>query len=228
MPKKRNRMYFTLDTQDAIVKYNKSDSYTESNKLYQNHIHKAFDKLAENIINTFKFQYFDVPYQDVKHEVVAFLIEKMPKYTEGKGKAFSYFSIVAKNYLILHNNNNYKKLKQKAPVTVLDTHRDVTSEEWRRNAREERRDFMELFIEYCTNHHDKLVTKQRDKKILFALLEIFRTRDNIENFNKKALYIMIREMTDVKTGYITRVVNIIKSRYLELYKSYTNRGTISK
>ena len=65
-----------------------------------------------------------------------------------------------------------------------------------------------------------------DKKILFALLEIFRTRDNIENFNKKALYIMIREMTNVKTGYITRIVNIVKQKYIDLYKIYTNRTTI--
>ena len=228
MPKKKNRMYFTLDTQDAIVKYNKSKNDTERNRLYQVHIHKAFDKLAENIINTFKFQYFDIPYQDVKHEVVAFLIEKMPKYTEGKGKAFSYFSIVAKNYLILHNNNNYKKLKQRAPITVLDTSRDVIGEQYTKTLREEKRDFMELFIEWCTNNHNSLVSKPRDKKILFALLEIFRTRDNIENFNKKALYIMIREMTNVKTGYITRIVNIVKQKYVDLYKVYTNRTTISE
>jgi hypothetical protein len=189
-------MYFTLDTQDAIVKYNKSESYKERNQLYQEHIHRAFDKLAENIINTFKFQYFDIPYQD------------------------------AKNYLILHNNNNYKKLKQRAPITVLDTSRDVIGEQYSKTLREEKQDFMELFIEWCTNNHKQLVSKPRDKKILFALLEIFRTRDNIENFNKKALYIMIREMTNVKTGYITRIVNIVKQKYIDLYKIYTNRTTI--
>ena len=30
----------------------------------------------------------------VRHEVIAFLLEKLPKYTQDKGKAFSYFSIV--------------------------------------------------------------------------------------------------------------------------------------
>ena len=37
---------------------------------------KAFEKLAENIIHTFKFYYFDVPSEDVKHEVVSFLYIK--------------------------------------------------------------------------------------------------------------------------------------------------------
>ena len=60
--------------------------------------------MAENIIHTFKFYYFDVSSEDVKHEVVSFLVMNIHKFKEGKGKAFSYFSIVAKNYLILHNN----------------------------------------------------------------------------------------------------------------------------
>ena len=87
-----------------------------------------FEKLAENIIHTFKFYYFDVPSEDVKHEVVSFLYMNMHKFTEGKGKAFSYFSIVAKNYLILHNNNNYKKMKQTDQEDAGDYKRDPISE----------------------------------------------------------------------------------------------------
>ena len=63
-------------------------------------------KLAENIIHTFKFYYFDGGPKEVQHEVIAFMLEKLPKFVEGKGKAFSYFSIVAKNYLIQNNNKN--------------------------------------------------------------------------------------------------------------------------
>ena len=144
----------------------------------------------------------------------------MPKYTEGKGKAFSYFSIVAKNWLILNNNNNYKKIKAKAPVTTIDTRRNVTNEIIRQEEMEAKHDFMEYFISYCTRNANNLVSKDRDLKVLYALLEIFRKRDNIENFNKKALYIMVREMTNVKTGYITRVVNVLKAKYIELHNGY--------
>ena len=108
-------MYFDENVQDAIIEYNSLDQTKDvsmRNKIYQERIHKAFDKLAENIINTFKFTYFDYGFEDVKHEVVAFMVMNIHKYDHTKGsKAFSYFSIVAKNYLILHNNNNYKKLK---------------------------------------------------------------------------------------------------------------------
>ena len=116
MPRKKSKktMYFHDGVQDAIIRYNSTDSHSEKNKIYQDEIHKAFDKLCENIINTFKFNYFDVPFEDVKAEVVSFLVMNMHKYDHTKGsKAFSYFSVVAKNYLILHNNNNYKKLVNK-------------------------------------------------------------------------------------------------------------------
>ena len=105
--KKKRKVYFGKEVQDAIVRYNALDQQTkraERNKIYGEEIHKAFDKLAENIINTFKFTYFDYGFEDIKHEVVAFMVINMHKYDHTKGsKAFSYFSIVAKNYLILHN-----------------------------------------------------------------------------------------------------------------------------
>ena len=102
--KKKSKQYFTESTERAIIRYNNSDNEILRNKIYQEHIEYPFQKLAENIIHTFKFYYFDVPSEDVKHEVVSFLVMNMHKFKAGKGKAFSYFSIVAKNYLILHND----------------------------------------------------------------------------------------------------------------------------
>jgi len=119
--KKKRKVYFGQEVQDAVVDYNSSENDSERNIIYQTRIHAAFDKLAENIINTFKFTYFDYGFEDIKHEVVAFMVVNMHKYDHTKGsKAFSYFSVVAKNYLILHNNNNYKKLKSHDKMDALD------------------------------------------------------------------------------------------------------------
>ena len=80
-------------------------------------------KLAENIINTYKFSYFDYGFNDLQDEVVSNLVINMHKFDETKGsKAFSYFSVVAKNYLILNNNANYKKLKIHDSIDTLYTH----------------------------------------------------------------------------------------------------------
>jgi hypothetical protein len=110
--KKTKNYYWTDNTEQAIIDYNNSENEDKKNKLYKDEIEYPFNKLAENIINTFKFSYFDDCFADVQHEVVVFLIMNIHKYNPSKGsKAFSYFSVVAKNYLILNNNANYKKYK---------------------------------------------------------------------------------------------------------------------
>ena len=231
--KKRGRprtkkYYFNQNTEDAIIAYNFETNQALRDKVYSEHIYKAFDKLAENIIHTFKFYYVDGSHSDVKHEVVAFLIEKMPKFQKGKGKAFSYFSIIAKNYLIITNNKQYQRLKQKADIFKIDSERNVTNEIVRNDHVTEMKDFVSDFVAYWEVYLFERFNKIRDRQIADAVLELFRIRDNIENFNKKALYIMIREMTGVKTLYITKVVNIIKQSYRDLYPLYKKYGSIHR
>ena len=75
--KKPKNYYFNQTTENAIIRYNNTDDVNLKNKIYNEHISYAFDKLAENIIHTFKFYYFDVPSEQVKHEVVSFLVMNM-------------------------------------------------------------------------------------------------------------------------------------------------------
>ena len=148
--KKKRKVYFGIEVQDAIVRYNESTNDSERNKIYRDEIHAAFDKLCENIINTFKFTYFDYPFEEIKNEVVSFLVMNMHKYDHTKGsKAFSYFSIVAKNYLILHNNNNYKKLKSHNDISVLDSSIGKTYTE--KQHEEDLKDFSELYFSTSFN-----------------------------------------------------------------------------
>ena len=224
--KKNSRMYFTQDTENAIVRYNKSDDTVLKNKIYEEHIEYPFDKLVENIIHTFKFYYFDVPSEQVKHEVVSFLVLNIHKFKEGKGKAFSYFSIVAKNYLILHNNSNYKKMKSHDDLIKLDYVRDIRSEREKVDFDESNREFVIQMLEYWDNNITNIFKRQKDILVADAVLELFRKIVNIENFNKKALYIMIREMTGSNTQHITRVINQMKNYYYSMMSEFSVTGII--
>ena len=224
--KKKSNMYFTQTTENAIIRYNKSDDSRLRNKIYNDHIDYAFDKLAENIIHTFKFYYFDVPPNTVKKDVVSFLVMNMHKFQEGKGKAFSYFSIVAKNYLILHNNGNYKKNKITDKLERLDYKRNFTSELAIVNQREMSKDFVSQMIEYWNNNLINVFKRPKDIKIADSVVELFRRKESIDNFNKKALYILIREMTGLKTQHITRVIGVMKKYNSKLLKEYYSSGSI--
>ena len=230
MPRKAKkgstRYYFTDVTEQAVIRHNKETRPHMRERIYNEHIRVPFEKLAENIIHTFKFYYFDVPSVDVMHEVVSFLYMNMHKFTEGKGKAFSYFSIVAKNYLILHNNNNYKKMKQTDGEEVTDYKRDPISESSREDLLQAKREYVDLFIEYWTNNLTTIFKRKQDIDVANAVLYLMEKRENIDNFNKKALYIMIREMTNSNTQHITRVVNVMKKHHVNLQRNYLTTGSI--
>ena len=218
--KRKNKMYFTPINEKAIVAYNKEKSEAKRNKIYSEWIHYPIWKLAQDIINRFKFPYMDGSTEDKQYEVIAFLLQKLNKYTENKGRAFSYFSIVAKNYCIQTNNKAYKMLKSKTSLIAVDRQRNVTNEIITTERQNSLNDFMEIFIDSYDEEIDGRFNKNSDKKIAFAVLELFRRRENIEKYNKKALYVLIREMTNEKTQDISKVVNIIKKEFKQRLTEY--------
>ena len=150
MRKKRgpNRQYFTKDTEDAIIEYNLTTDQYIKDKLYRERIKSAFDKLAEIVYNKWKFTYFDDDPQDVMAEVVAFMVEKIHMYKNGKGKAFSYFTIVARNYLILNNNANYKRYKDTDIMSGLPESFDTENNFREEERNDEHRTFNKRMLEY--------------------------------------------------------------------------------
>lgn len=230
-PIKRGRVYFTKETENAIIRYNEASDGELRERIYREHIEYPLDKLAENIINRFKFPYVNQSFDDTKRQVVSFLCLNLSKFTKNKGKAFSYFSVIAKNYLILHNNNGYKH--EKRAVYLSDkTETDIPVEELLQleapdeESKKEMREFVKLFIEYWEKNIPRVFKKKRDIEIADAILELFRRVENIENFNKKAIFLLIRERTNCKTSYITKVVNKMRSLTYQQLKQYIEYGTI--
>lgn len=246
---KQKRQYFTKETENAIIRYNNSTDSEERSLIYQEYIHFPFFKLTQNIIHTFKFYNTDVEnLEDIQHEIMVFLLSKIHLFDPSKGaKAYSYFGTIVKRWLILYNNNNYKKKINNISIEDLNSYSNLDTSNPNfifSNKRESdietiKEDdsldmgelsfagfkhndklshFVDLYIQYCTDNIYKLFPKEKDAKTADAILEIFRKRDNIDIFNKKALYIYIREQVDVKTPKITTVAkklgNIFKEKYL--------------
>jgi len=234
LPKKRKgrkrtkKRYFTEDTEAAIAEYLACTNDDQKNRIYNERIHYALYKLAENLIHTFKFYYTEVDnLEDLKHEVICFLLEKLDYFDPSKGsKAFSYFSIVGKNYLILYNNNNYKKKKITVDVMAADEDDGVIQSLGRPQRKQELKDFIDYFSEYVDKHIFKLFKKDKDRKVADAINILFKRRENLEIFNKKALYIYIREITDVDTPVITKVTKILKKLYKKLHNEYRQTGHV--
>jgi hypothetical protein len=227
MPRKKNqKRYFTEDTENAIIEYNLTNDQLVKDKIYRERIQFAFAKLAEIVYNKWKFTYFDDDPKDVMSEVVTFMIEKIHMYKNGKGKAFSYFTIVARNYLILNNNSNYKRYKDTDVISNMPESWDRENNFKEEVRNDEIRIFNKRMLAYWDIHLENYFPKKRDMQIADAVLELFRRAEYIENFNKKSLYLLIREMTGHPTHYITKVVNKMKERQMELYYEFDRTGDI--
>ena len=223
-----DRMYFTQETENSIIEYNGSTDIQIREDIYNNKIKRPFEKLVENIFNTFKFSYFETGPLDVQKETVSHLVSNIHKYEPVKGKAFAYFSIVAKHYLIALNNSTYKRRNQHVEIgEEHDEHTVQLQTEDKHHKDAEMKEFMNLMILFWENNVGKIFTKQRDLDIANAILELFRCSGRLEIFNKKALYLMIREISGCKTQQVTKVINRMKSYQNNICKSYINSGYIN-
>ena len=180
--RKKSKIYFGTPAQEAIIEYNKCKDPHKRSKIYEEGIKYPFEKLAENILNTFQFSYFDVSKEDVQAEVVSMMIQKIHMYKPDKGRAFSYFSIVAKNYLILINNGNYKRYKKTDLLSQMPETWNPENDFYKEQQGDEFSEFKDLMLQYWDKNLTKVFTKKRDIQIADAILELFRRSQYIENF----------------------------------------------
>ena len=228
MARKKSNIYWTKETEDAVIEYNE----TGDDRLFEEKIYGPLNKMAENIINRFKFPYMDGSFEDIKAEVVSYLVINLHKFSADKGKAFSYFSVIAKNYLILHNNKAYKNEKRSVYFSdqnpdYFDLEETLLIDPEKNYQQSEVREFTHMFIQYWEHNISKIFRKERDMKIAYAVLELLKRADHIENFNKKALYVMLREITDEETSHITKVVKRMKSQVVKQIEDFNSKGTFS-
>ncbi len=228
--KKKSKNYFTQETEDYIVKYNKLDPIKDQkqrSKIYEQHIHYPYFKLTQNIIHTFKFYHTEVEnLEHLQHEIITFLLSKIHLFDPTRGaKTYSYFGTIVKRWLILYNTKNYKKKINKVGVEVLtgenSTHTYTQGDE---KIKSDLDKYVDIFVDHVSENIFELFPKKNDAQIADAILELFRKRELLEVFNKKALYIYIREMVDVKTPKITKIADKLHVIFKTQYIFYLENG----
>jgi hypothetical protein len=228
--KAKNKNYFTQETEDAIVLYNNTLNSALKSKIYEEKIHYAFFKLTQNIIHTFKFYHTEVEdLEHLQHEIIVFLLSKIHLFNPNNGaKAYSYFGTIVKRWCILYNDKNYKSKIKKVAIAELE---QDDSYSYTLDSTSPQKDklsyFIDQYVDYVTENIYNFFPKEFDAKIADAILELFRKRDQIDIFNKKALYIYIHEMIpDVKTPKITKIANTLYDIFKKNYLFYLDQGYI--
>ena len=225
--RKKSKNYFTKETENWIVKYNNTKDPEVRSDIYEKHIHYPFFKLTQNIIHTFKFYHTEVEnLEHLQHEIITFLLSKMHLFDPSRGaKAYSYFGTIVKRWLILYNTKNYKKKIKKVPIDILtsdnSTHTYKPGDE---SVKSDLDKYVDIFVDHVSENIFELFPKKNDAQIADAILELFRKRETLEVFNKKALYIYIREIVDVKTPKITKIADKLHDIFKQQYILYLENG----
>ncbi len=226
MARKKTNNYFTKITDIAISAYNSNESISKRERIYRRFIYPALLKLTENIINKMKPTYIDSSFKDLQSDLVTFLTSKLNKFNPAAGKAYSYYTRTSFNYLIAENQKAYTKLKNSTLEINIDDQRNVFIEEHNMDMQDSLREFMDAYIKYCCNNLTSLFNNSTDIHVADSILHIFSTREDIENYNKKALFIFIRERTGLATTNITRVIKILKNIYDKKFKEFESTNFI--
>ena len=227
--KKQRKVYFGKDVQDAIIRFNElpESSVVEKTRLFNNQIYPAFMKLTENIINTWKFHRYETNYSDLQREVVCQLYTKIPGYDESKGRAYSYFTIICRNYLIQNSQNLYKSSKIKTELDAVDAERNITNEVILSNYQETLSDFLYKWCEWVETNLIKLFKSKKDQRVADSIIELMKSSSEFDIYNKKFFYILIRERSNVDTQNITKVVKVLKDLFTDMFRDYQKDGFIN-
>ena len=215
LKKKTNkRHYFTKDHENAIVKYANSECIKERTQLYIDLIQPAFDEMVDKIVYTYKFT--TLPnINNLKDECKVWLTTILDKYDPNKGsKAFSYFSVITKNWFIHKVKRQQKRNKREVDYDNISKAYEEeflsTSESYITNREEE--EFWKLFYKELQSW-DVAQMKENDLKVYKAINILFESKEDIDIFNKKAIYLYLREITGLNTKQIVNSLKKFRKKY---------------
>ena len=216
-------MYFTQVHENAIVKYCSTDDMRTKEDLYGSLIQPAFSQMVDKIVFTYRFTTLpDI--DDLREECKGWLVTILAKFDPTKGhKAFSYFSVVTKNWFIHKVKKNKKRLEREVSFESVDydLERDLADKGESFQDQKIRRELISnLKIEMKSWEGD--FQKEAEKKVYDAVMMLFDFADDIEIFNKKAIYLYLRELTGMNTKQIVVQLNKMRSKYKDFRKEWNN------
>lgn len=213
--------YWGVEQEEAIVEFNTNEDIEDKHKVFVAIIEPAFRKLVENIYYTYNFNKILWDREQIEHEVMTHLYEKLNKFDISKNKkSFSYFGTITKNWMIQRCNADKNKR------FIDDDNQDIIVQNISINAYEENevnqhnQDFISGIIEDFDDWDSKENYNQEDFAVLEIVNDILKNYHRFNIYNKKQLYVYIREATDLPSRKITKSLKKIKINYSDIKEDF--------
>ena len=225
MSKKKNH-YFTSQTEEAIVAYCATEDLSIRTQLYIDEIQPAFNELVDKIVYTYKFTRLD-NVDTLKSDCKIWLTTILSKFDPSQGtKAFSYFSVVTKNWFTHKAKKQTTKNRREINYDMMIREVDALSLQDTQDILDEQTDkqFWKLLLSEVESW-ENIKLKENEKKVHEAVLTLMKDIDQIEIFNKKAIYLYLREITGLNTKQIVSCLNKMRIKY-KTFRQKWNNGEI--
>lgn len=226
--KKRSKNhYFTKQTEEAIIQYCATEDTAERSRLYVAEIQPAFNELVDKIVYTYKFTSLEnIDY--LKDDCKIWLTTILGKFNANQGtKAFSYFSVVTKNWFTHKAKKQNKKNRREVDYDSMIREVEAVSVNnglaTMYDEVEEKQFWIHLLKEI--ENWRSLKLKPNEEKVLNAIQTLMENIDQIEIFNKKAIYLYMREITGLNTKQIVSCLNKMREKY-RIFKKKWDEGEI--
>lgn len=225
-------MYFGKEQEKQVLKY----LQTRDENLYHREVHKLLKNIAYGVAAKMKMKPASL-YQSraVKDGCVSLMWEKLTStWDPNKGRAYSYLTAIAQNYYCSVWRAYHKKVK-----TLYKTGQEIdriyhaahnpslnsnvrgqigSIEEFiiKEEAEKERFDTaLQVAEEVRNRQKDGYLGAHgvNDASVAEAVMYILENADDVVIFNKKAIYLYMRELTGLSTKQIVHVLTKMRKRY---------------
>jgi len=227
LPQKKERHknnYFTKKTDKSIRKFLRTDATEDKNIIYETELKESFTTLVNNLISVYKINHSD-NFKTLRDDCVRHLYEKIDTYDNKKCKrAFSYFNVIARNFLFMKHNQCKKDETYYFSIDeqdVVDTFSIKAKELYESN----KNSFINSeFFEYLISNINDLkpLLKEVDQQVADAIVLLLKTPDEIEIYNKKAIYLYLKNITGLQSKQVIVSLNKIKSHYKNIKNTWIN------
>jgi hypothetical protein len=223
---KRSNDYFTKDHEQAILDYCSTTDNQIRTKLYMQFIGPAFNEMVDKIVFTYKFTTLpDIDF--LREDCKIWLTTILDKYNPDSGsKAFSYFSVITKNWFIHKVKKTAEQNRRETlyeDIMNVSEHDNLTVEHGYFVEREEQEFWTAFWSEVDT--WSDLDLKDNERRVVEAIKILMKDPESIEIFNKKAIYLYIREITGLNTKQIVNNLHKVRMKY-KTFRNDWNEGTI--
>lgn len=160
----------------------------------------------------------------LKEDCEVHLITILAKFDEEKGsKAFAYFTVVTKHWFIHQVKKNAKQQRLETNHENISKHVEMEylSIENPYESERNQKEFIEaLWTEM--NSWEISSLKENERKVLQAIKILLKEPDAIQIFNKKAVYLSLRQITGLNTKQVLNNLNKFRKAYSAFKHKWDN------